>query len=267
MPKNCNSSFIDGNSIIGIPNCNKWKMIAICTFLHFGGAPTLTRVPIFWTCSVVNALSIRLCTEFWSQYHSPFFTFKEGKAVRVSFHPWCLFILSSFASSISSLLFTLEQIIYQTLSNVPSPSRSCWDHGYFATIYFGANHISNFVKCTIPFTVMLRPWVFCCPIFLKSEPRPSTRSEKQKKPKIMHNLDSSTLWITLFPKKYSQGLGFKYLLFGKFCFFVGGSCEVGSNWVSDCSWKPSKLLVPPLEGALIHRCSHQQVWAQNGVHI
>jgi hypothetical protein len=34
-----------------------------------------------------------------------------------------------------------------------------------------------------------------------------------------------------------------------FHFFVGGSCEVGSNWVFDCSLKPSKLLLPTLEGA------------------
>ena len=45
-------------------------------------------------------------------------------------------------------------------------------------------------------------------------------------------------------------LGFRrYLLFEIFGFFVGGSYEVGSNWVSDCSWKLSKLLLPPLEGA------------------
>ena len=42
-----------------------------------------------------------------------------------------------------------------------------------------------------------------------------------------------------------------YVLFIIFRFFVGGSCEVGSNWVSDCSWKPSKLLLPPHEGASI----------------
>jgi hypothetical protein len=47
-------------------------------------------------------------------------------------------------------------------------------------------------------------------------------------------------------------LGFRrYLLFEIFGFFVGGSYEVGSNWVSDCSWKLSKLLLPPLEGASI----------------
>jgi hypothetical protein len=51
-------------------------------------------------------------------------------------------------------------------------------------------------------------------------------------------------------QKNSQCLGFRrYLLFGIFRFFVGGSCEVGSNWVSDCSWKLSKLLLPPREGA------------------
>jgi hypothetical protein len=45
-------------------------------------------------------------------------------------------------------------------------------------------------------------------------------------------------------------LGFRrYLLFEIFGFFVGGSYEVGSDWVSDCSWKLSKLLLPPLEGA------------------
>lgn len=30
--------------------------------------------------------------------------------------------------------------------------------------------------------------------------------------------------------------------------FVGDSREVGSNWMPDCSWKPSKLLLPPFEG-------------------
>ena len=67
----------------------------------------------------------------------------------------------------------------------------------------------------------------------------------------MHNLNSFALWIRLLPKKYSHSLGFRYILFRFFCEFVGGSCEVGSNWVSNCSWKPSKLLLPPLEGAMI----------------
>ena len=51
-------------------------------------------------------------------------------------------------------------------------------------------------------------------------------------------------------KKYHTCLGFgTYLLFGILRLFVGGSCEVGSNWVFNCSWKQSKLLLPPLEGA------------------
>ena len=75
-------------------------MTIICIFLHFGRITAVTRVPILWTCSAANALSIRLCIEFWSQYYSPFFTFKKDKSLRALFHPWCFFRLSSFASSI-----------------------------------------------------------------------------------------------------------------------------------------------------------------------
>jgi hypothetical protein len=54
-------------------------------------------------------------------------------------------------------------------------------------------------------------------------------------------------------QKNSQCLGLlgfrRYILFEIFGFFVGGSCEVGINWVSDCSCKLSKLLLPPFEGA------------------
>ena len=129
-----------GYFVIGLPNCNKWKMTVICTSLHFGGAPVVTRVPILWTESAANVLPTHLWTELWSQYHSPFFTFKEGKLLRALFYPWCFFRLSSFASNILSLPITLEQKIHRTLSNVPYPSGSCWDNGYFAAQFFWNLH-------------------------------------------------------------------------------------------------------------------------------
>ena len=124
-PRNCNSSFMGGYFIIGLPNCNKWKMTVICISLRFGGSSAATRVPILLICSTANVLSTCLWMEFWSQYHLPFVTFKEGKSLKVFFHLWCFFRLSSFASSILFLPFTLEQIIHRTLSNVPSPSGTC----------------------------------------------------------------------------------------------------------------------------------------------
>ena len=122
---------MDRYFVMSLLNYNKWKMIVICTSLRFGGTLAETRVLIFLIDSVANVLSARLWTEFRSQYHLLFFTFKEDMSLNVLFHPWCFFILSYFASNILFLPFTLEQIKHRILLNVPSPSWSCWNHRYF----------------------------------------------------------------------------------------------------------------------------------------
>ena len=211
---NCNSSFMGGYYVIGLPNCNKWKMTAICTFLRFGGAPAVTRVPILLTGNIANVLSARLWTELWSQYHSLFFTFKEGKSLRALSHPWCFFRLSFFASSILFLPFNLEHIIHRTLS-----------------MYYPLQGPAETMGILLP-----NFFEIC------------TKTNKQQKETRQTQKHAQ---IRLLPKKYNQGLGFRYFLFGIFRFFLAGSCEVGSNWVSDCSWKSSKLLLPPLKCASI----------------
>lgn len=73
-PRECKSFFMGGYSVIGLPNCNKLKVIAICTSFCFGRAPAPTRVWILPISNAGNDPSSCLCTKFQSQRHSSFLT-------------------------------------------------------------------------------------------------------------------------------------------------------------------------------------------------